>query len=92
MTYRQDFTLPSEILEQISEQGFEFLPGLIQLIVNAAMYAERQQYLQAVPYQRTTERRSYANSDADSASDSDRYAKRESNCHINTLRFCYTYS
>ena len=61
MTYQQDFTLPVEILEQISEQGFEFLPALIQLIVNAAMYAERQQYLQAAPYQRTPERRSYAN-------------------------------
>ena len=46
MTYQQDFTLPTEILEQISEQGFEFLPALIQLIVDDATYAERQQYLQ----------------------------------------------
>ena len=61
MTYQQDFTLPVEILEQISEQGLDFLPALIQLIVNAAMYAERQQYLQAAPYQRTPKRRSYAN-------------------------------
>jgi len=61
MTYQQDFTLPVEILEQISAQGFEFLPALIQLIVNAAMYAERHEYLQAAPYQRTPERRSHAN-------------------------------
>lgn len=61
MTYRQDFTLPAEILEQVSEQGFEFLPTLIQLVVDAAMYAERQQYLQAAPYQRTPDRQGYAN-------------------------------
>ena len=37
MTYRGDFTLPAEILEQIAEQGFEALPELIRIVVNAAM-------------------------------------------------------
>lgn len=61
MTYREDFTLSADMLEQIASQGFEVLPELIRLVVNAAMQAERQQYLKAAPYQHTTERVSYAN-------------------------------
>ena len=53
MTYREDFTLPAELLEQVSKQGFDILPELIQVIINAAMQAERQQYLKAAPYQHT---------------------------------------
>ena len=61
MTYQEDFTLPAELLEQVSTQGFDVLPELIRIIVNAAMQAERQQYLKAAPYQRTPERETYAN-------------------------------
>ena len=61
MTYREDFTLPSEILEQITSQGFEALPELIRIVVNAAMQAERQQHSNAAPYQRTPEREAHAN-------------------------------
>lgn len=61
MTYREDFTLPAEMLEQVASQGFEVLPELIRVVVNAAMQAERQQYLRAAPYQHTTERIGYAN-------------------------------
>jgi len=61
MTYREDFTLPTELLEQVSQQGFDILPELIRIVVNAAMQAERQQYLKAAPYQRTPERETYAN-------------------------------
>lgn len=61
MTYRSDFTLPSDLLEQIAEQGFEALPELIRIVVNAAMEAERQQHLKAEPYQRTPEREAHAN-------------------------------
>ena len=49
MTYREDFTLPAELMERVSQQGFEILPELIQVIINAAMQAERQQYLKAEP-------------------------------------------
>ena len=63
MTYREDFTLPAELLEQVSTQGFDVLPELIRIVVNAAMQAERQQHLKAAPYQRTPERESYANGD-----------------------------
>ena len=61
MTYQGDFTLPDELLEQITTQGFEYLPELIRLLVNAAMKAERQQYLGAAPYQHSPERRGHAN-------------------------------
>jgi len=61
MTYQHDFTLPSEMLEQIAAQGFDVLPELIRIVINAAMQAERQQYLRAAPYQHTPDRRGHAN-------------------------------
>ena len=61
MTYQSDFTLPSELLEQIASQGFDVLPELIRIVINAAMQAERQQYLRAAPYQHTPDRRGHAN-------------------------------
>jgi transposase-like protein len=61
MTYQGDFTLPSEMLEQIAVQGFDVLPELIRIVINAAMQAERQQYLRAAPYQHTPDRRGHAN-------------------------------
>jgi putative transposase len=61
MTYQGDFTLPKELVEQITAQGFEFLPDLIRILLNAAMKAERQQYLGAAPYQHSPERTGHAN-------------------------------
>ncbi len=42
MTYREDFTLPTELLEQVAEQGLEFIPQLICIVVNTAMQVECQ--------------------------------------------------
>jgi putative transposase len=61
MTYRKDFTLPAELLERLSKQGLDVLPELIQVVINAAMQVERQQYLKAEPYQHTEEREGHAN-------------------------------
>ena len=61
MTYQGDFTLPTELLEQIAAHGFDKLPELIRVVVNAAMQSERQQYLGAASYQRTPERQDQAN-------------------------------
>jgi putative transposase len=61
MTYPTDFTLPTELLEQISEQGLEYLPELIRILVNTAMQAERQKHLGAELYERTPGRQGYAN-------------------------------
>src|SRR5687768_9456337 len=61
MTYREDFTLPAEIMEQVQAQGLDVLPELIRIVINAAMQAERSEHLQAAPYQHSEERKGYAN-------------------------------
>jgi hypothetical protein len=35
MAYRQDFTLPAELMKRVAEQGLEFLPELIRIVINA---------------------------------------------------------
>ena len=61
MTYEEDYTIPEEIMEQIYEQGFDALPELIRIVLNAAMYIERQKHIGAGPYERTPERQGHAN-------------------------------
>jgi putative transposase len=61
MTYQDDFTLPTELLEQVAEQGLDFLPELIRILVNTAMQVERQKHLGVSPYERSTKRRGHAN-------------------------------
>ena len=61
MTYQHDFTLPTELLEQLTQEGLEGLPEMIRILVNEAMRLERQNHLQAKPYERTDGRRGYAN-------------------------------
>jgi len=61
MIYENDCTLPTEYLEQLSEQGLEGLPDLIRVMVNEAMRIERENYLGAKPYERSEERRGHAN-------------------------------
>ncbi|HEY5668959.1 MAG TPA: transposase [Anaerolineales bacterium] len=61
MIYQGEFTLSSELLEQIAAQGFDVLPELIWIVINADMQAERQQYLRAAPYQHTPDRQGHAN-------------------------------
>jgi transposase-like protein len=48
-------------MEQLSSNGFEALPDLIRILINAAMQAERQKYLKADPYERSPERAGHAN-------------------------------
>jgi len=61
MTYTADFTLPKEYLEQLAEQGMDFMPELIRILLNVAMQIERQKHLGAAPYERSAARRGYAN-------------------------------
>jgi transposase-like protein len=61
MTYREDFTLSAELLEQVQEQGLDVLPELIRVIINTAMQAERTEHLKAAPYQHNPERNGHAN-------------------------------
>jgi putative transposase len=61
MTYPSNCTLPAEILEQIAAEGLEALPEMIQILINEAMRLEREHYLGARPYERSPERKGYAN-------------------------------
>ena len=61
MTYHDNFTLPTEFLEQLTEQGLDGITEMIRILVNEAMRLERQNYLQARPYERTEARRGHAN-------------------------------
>ena len=61
MTYTHNSTLPQELVEQIAEQGLDYLPELIRIMLNTAMQAERQKHLGVGLYERSPERRDYAN-------------------------------
>ena len=61
MTYRPDCTLSPELLDMLAEQGLDALPELLRIVINQAMQAERQQHLQAAPYERSESRQGYAN-------------------------------
>ncbi len=45
MTYQADCTLPTDLLEQISESGFDALPEAIRLLLNTVMLLDRQKFL-----------------------------------------------
>jgi len=61
MTYYKDFTLPVELLEQVTSEGLEYLPTLIEVLINTAMQAERSKYLKADLYERADQRNGCAN-------------------------------
>ena len=61
MTYRTNYTLSSEFLSQIAEQGLDILPELIRTLINEAMRIERQRFLGVGPYERSPQRRGHAN-------------------------------
>jgi transposase-like protein len=61
MTHQTDCTLPQELMDKVKAGGLEGIPELIRVIVNSAMQAEREQYLQAGRYERTEERIGHAN-------------------------------
>ena len=49
MTYRSDYTIPEEVLEQICADGFDALPDLVRIMINTAMKIEREKHLGAGP-------------------------------------------
>jgi len=61
MTHQNDFIVPAEIMEQIAAEGIEYAPRISELLINAAMKLEREQYLKAKSYERSEERQGYAN-------------------------------
>ncbi len=61
MTYQSDCTLPAEVLEQLVDGGLEALPEAMRLLINTAMLVERQKFIGAGPYERSSERQAHAN-------------------------------
>lgn len=53
--------IDSSILETLTEGGLDRLGDAIQLLINAAMKAEREKYLGAAPYERSDKGHGHAN-------------------------------
>lgn len=56
-----DFNAFEEAIQLLTEQGPDALAEAFRILLNHAMQAERSQVLSAQPYQRTPERKGYAN-------------------------------
>jgi putative transposase len=61
MTHQIQSNELCEAVQLLADHGFEEIAGAMQILFNEAMKIERNEYLGAEPYQRTQERRSYAN-------------------------------
>ncbi len=61
MTYQDDSTYPIELLEQVAEQGLDFIPELVRIMINTTMQAERQKYLGVGPFEPYAERQGHNN-------------------------------
>ena len=61
MTRNNEFRATETALQVICNNGMEGLAEAIRLLLNEAMKIERSQALNAEPYERTDERRGYAN-------------------------------
>lgn len=61
MTHREHCTVCSEVVELLAEHGFDGMAQAIEILMNEAMKLERIETLNAAPYQRTDDRRGYAN-------------------------------
>jgi putative transposase len=61
MTHPPQFTGFGEAIQLLAEHGFDGLAEVLELLVNEVMKIERCEALGAAPYQRTDERRGYAN-------------------------------
>ena len=62
MTSNQKYSpLIEEALTELAEQGLESLGPALERLFNELMLIEREEALKASPYERTDERRGYAN-------------------------------
>ena len=50
-----------DAVELLKDNGFDGVAEAVTLLMNAAMVAERSEYLRARPYERSEDRRGYAN-------------------------------
>ena len=61
MTHQENYNLSSDVIEELTQKGFNAVPDLLKVLLNNAMQAERSKYLQAGEYERTEERKGHAN-------------------------------
>ena len=61
MTHQNQSSELFEAVQLLAENGFEGMANAMQILFNEAMKLERTEYLNAAPYQRTEDRRTYAN-------------------------------
>jgi len=61
MTHPPQFTGFGEAIQLLAEHGFDGLAEVLELLLNEVMKIERCEALGAAPYQRTQQRRGYAN-------------------------------
>ena len=61
MAQQQQDTSIEQVLELLTAQGSEGFAEALRLLLNLAMLFEREQFLNAAPYERTSQRRDYAN-------------------------------
>ncbi len=61
MAQQQQHTSIDQVLELLTDQGTQGLADAIRILLNAAMLFERERFIGAAPYERTAQRRDYAN-------------------------------
>lgn len=61
MPHQGQNTVFEDVMELLTTEGFDGMAHALSLLLNEAMRLERQDYLKAAPYERTEDRRSYAN-------------------------------
>ena len=61
MTQQLHHNSIDQVLELLTEHGSDGFADALRILLNAAMLFEREHFLQAAPYERTSERRDYAN-------------------------------
>jgi len=61
MTYRENHNVNADLFEPLIDRGLEALPEILTSVLNRAMEIQRSRHLQAEPYERTDDRKGYAN-------------------------------
>lgn len=61
MTYQVEDTALERVFELLAEEGFDGMSQALEVLLNEMMKVERSRHLQASPYERSEQRRGYAN-------------------------------
>jgi putative transposase len=61
MTHQNNYNLSAGTIEEITRNGLDAVPELMRVLLNNIMQVERAEYLRAGEYERTEDRKGYAN-------------------------------